>query len=81
MEDKKIKASNNNSEEQLIEEKQNHIEIKFPESMLPQKNSIRIGNSDNILSNSEKIPNSNIFRAKNKNKLPSKKNVLEKKKH
>ena len=42
MEDKKIKASNNNSEEQLIEEKHNHIEIKFPESMLPQKNSIRI---------------------------------------
>ena len=49
--------------------------------MLPQKNSIRIGNSDNILSNSEKITNSNIFRAKNKNKLPSKKNVLEKKKN
>ena len=80
MEDKKIKASNNNSEEQLIEEKHNHIEIKLPESILPQNNSIRIGNSDNILSNSEKVPNSNIFRAKNKNKLPSKKNVLEKKK-
>ena len=78
MEDKKIKASNNNSEEQLIEEKQNHIEIKLPESFVHQNNSIRIGNSDNILSNSEKVPNSNIFRAKSKHKLPSKKNVLEK---
>ena len=80
MEDKKIKASNNNSEEQLIEEKHNHIEIKFPESILPKNNSIRIGNSDNILNNSEKVPNGNIFRAKGKHKLPSYKNVLEKKK-
>ena len=76
--DNRIKTLNNNSEDQLIEDKQNHIEIKLPDPLVSKGNGIRIGNYDNILNNSEKLPNSNIFRAKNKHNVPIMNNIFEK---
>ena len=70
----------NNSEEELIIEKQNKIEIKLPEQTNPNQNIIRIDNidnMDNIFESEQKRPNSNIFRRKKKYRIQPINNILE----
>ena len=78
MKENSIKNSINISDEQLIEEQRNHIEIKLPDPINPKQDQIKIHSIDNYFSNSEKRPNSNIFRGKSKYNLKRKKNILEK---
>ena len=67
-----LKIQINNSEEQLMEEKNPDLDIKITEQ---NKKERKIGNINNDFYNlSEKRPNSNIFRGK-KNKFKAKKNL------
>ena len=67
-----LKIQINNSEEQLMEEKNPDLDIKMTEQ---NKKERKIGNINNDFYNlSEKRPNSNIFRGK-KNKFKAKKNL------
>ena len=67
-----LKIQINNSEEQLMEEKNPDLDIKITEQ---NKKERKIGNIKNDFYNlSEKRPNSNIFRGK-KNKFKAKKNL------
>ena len=67
-----LKIQINNSEEQLMEEKNPNLDIKMTEQ---NKKERKIGNINNDFYNlSEKRPNSNIFRGK-KNKFKAKKNL------
>ena len=70
----------NNSEEELIEDKQNNIEMKLPTSISQKQDRIRIDNNDLIVNSQESKPNSNIFRGKNKYRVSQLKNKLEKQK-
>ena len=67
-----LKIQINNSEEQLMDEKNPDLDIKMTEQ---NKKERKIGNINNDFYNlSEKRPNSNIFRGK-KNKFKAKKNL------
>ena len=67
-----LKIQINNSEEQLMDEKNPELDIKMTEQ---NKKERKIGNINNDFYNlSEKRPNSNIFRGK-KNKFKAKKNL------
>ena len=78
MDENKTKSSKiNNSEEQLIED---NIDIKLPDPISPKQKGIRIDGGDGIFNLSEKRPNSNIYRGKNKYHIKQKKKSLEKEK-
>ena len=81
IEETRLKTSKiNNSEEELIEDNQNNIEMKIPDSISPKHRDLRIDNNDIIFNNSGNRPNSNIFRGKNKYHSQKKKDNLEKQK-
>ena len=78
MEDIRTQTSKiNNSEEEFFNEKQNNNEIKLSDQNTPKNIGIRIDDIDEINSGTKKRPNSNIFRAKNKYRLKSKKNITD----
>ena len=78
MDENKIQSTKiNNSEEQLIED---NIDIKLPDPIDPNQKGIRIDGDENIFTISEKRPNSNIYRGKNKFHIQIKKKIKEKEK-
>ena len=78
MEENRTQTSKiNNSEEELIDDKQKSNEIRLPDPTTPKKNTITIDDIENDLNTFKKRPNSNIFRGKNKYHLQQNKNYFE----
>ena len=78
MEENRTQTSKiNNSEEELIDDKQKSNEIKFPEPNTPKKNTINIDDIEKDFNSFKRRPNSNIFRGKNKYYLKKNKNYFE----
>ena len=78
MEENRTQTSKiNNSEEELIDDKQKSNEIRLHESIIPKKNAITIDDIENDLNIFNKRPNSNIFRGKNKYHIQLNKNFFE----
>ena len=81
IEETRLKTSKiNNSEEELIEDKQNNIEIKLPDSIFKEQNGIKVDTNEMYFNNYNNKPNSNIFRGKKKIHSQQKNNILEKQK-
>ena len=81
IEETRLKTSKiNNSEEELIEDKQNNIEIKLPDSIFNEQNGIKVDSNEMYFNNYDNKPNSNIFRGKKKEHSQQKNNILEKQK-